>query len=79
MNFVTFSYSEKTLAEKKSYATDFMQIRSNKIIENLGANMSMIEGIKEYLDVANDVTAQSSLTDLRFDTTILNFDSTNSS
>jgi hypothetical protein len=57
MNFVGFDYSEKTLVKKKSLAMDFMQIRSNKIIESLSGNMSMIQGIKEYLDVANDVTA----------------------
>ncbi len=57
MNFVGFDYSARTLAKKKSFAQDFMQIRSNKIIESLAGNMSMIQGIKEYLDVANDVTS----------------------
>ena len=46
MNFVGFDYSERTLAKKKSFAQDFMQIRSNKIIESLAGNMSMIQGIK---------------------------------
>jgi hypothetical protein len=80
MNFVGFDYSERTLAKKKSFAQDFMQIRSNKIIESLAGNMSMIQGIKEYLDVANDVTSNQfgGIGDLKFDTTILNYDSTNS-
>ena len=80
MNFVGFDYSARTLAKKKSFAQDFMQIRSNKIIESLAAgNMSMIQGIKEYLDVANDVTSnQMGISDLKFDTTILNYDNTNS-
>ncbi len=42
MNFVDFDYSNKTLKKKKSYAQDFLQIRSNKIIESLAGNMSMI-------------------------------------
>lgn len=55
MNFVAFDYSEKTLSKKRSMAKDFMQIRSNQLIESVPV-MSMIQGIKEYLDVANDVT-----------------------
>jgi len=81
MNFVEFDYSERTLDKKRSMAQDFVQIRSNKIIESLREQMSMMQGIKEFLDVANDVTAISgaSKSDFVFNTTILNYDFTNSS
>ena len=83
MNFVEFEYSEETLALKKSICLDFMQIRSNKIIESLGTQISMIQGMQEFLDVANDITAKRSATsnyaDFIFNTTILNYDNTNSS
>jgi hypothetical protein len=41
----------------------------------------MIQGIKEFLDVANDVTAITGATkaDFAFNTSILNYDNSNSS
>lgn len=57
LNFVDFAYSSTTLSKKKSMIYDYMQIRSNKIIENQEGNISMIQGIQEFLDVSNDITA----------------------
>jgi hypothetical protein len=43
--------------------------------------MSMIQGVKEFLDVANEVTANTGAkkSDFVFNATILNYDYTNSS
>jgi hypothetical protein len=81
MNFVEFDYSDKTFSKKRGMAQDFMQIRSNKIIEGQRDQMSMIQGIKEFLDVANDITAITGATraDFAFNTSILNYDNSNSS
>jgi hypothetical protein len=41
----------------------------------------MIQGLQEFLDVSNDITASNQIapSDIIFDTSILNYDSTNSS
>jgi hypothetical protein len=59
---VDFDYSETTLSKKKSMIYDYMQIRSNKIIESQAGNISMIQGLQEFLDVSNDITAERGIT-----------------
>jgi hypothetical protein len=85
LNFVDFEYSAETLALKKGLIGDYLQIRSNKIIESQAGEVSMIQGIQEYLDVSNDLTTsylgggEADFKDFHFDTGIMNYDATNSS